>query len=170
MYCWCILVSYALNALWCIKLLLYTLDNIGLLVCHFVDLEMRKSPNFTTFSTRHLVVAPPSGKVEYGCTTANLPLSNDIKTTSKFQRLLGGRSLKLYLSRAWQTDQQTQTQHFWLCWQRAKSEHHRTWQGDRGPQARSCISKKSSEVWCTVSLLGGAENLGVTRPVSYKPP
>ena len=40
-------------------------------------------------------------------------------------------------------DEQTdnKTQHFWPPWRRLKSEPHQTWQGDRGPQARSCTSK-----------------------------
>jgi len=43
--------------------------------------------------------------------------------------------------------------------------------GDRGPWARSC-TPKLLEVWCTVSLQWGAENLGITRPrqLTVKPP
>jgi len=68
-----------------------------------------------------------------------------------------------------QTDRQ-KTQRFSLPQRRVKSEpRHQTWHGDRGPQARSCASKTFG-VWCIVSPLGGAENLGVTRPRQLKTP
>ena len=41
------------------------------------------------------------------------------------------------------------------------------WHGDRGPRARSCTCKTFG-VWRIVSLLGGAENLRITRPHQLK--
>jgi len=38
-----------------------------------------------------------------------------------------------------QTDKKTQR--FWPPRRQVKSEPHRTWNGDRGPRARSCTSK-----------------------------
>jgi len=67
-----------------------------------------------------------------------------------------------------QTDRQ-KTQRFWPPRRRMKSQPHQTWHGDRGPQARSCTSKTFG-VWGIVSPLGGAENLGITRPRQLKTP
>jgi len=105
------------------------------------------------------------------CTTTNLPLSNGIKIVSVLQRLHGeiGRTIFDVQKRDEQTNTQTdkKTQRFWPPRRRVKSEPHQTWHGDRGPRARSCTSKTSG-VWCIVSPLGGAENLGITRSRQLK--
>ena len=80
-----------------------------------------------------------SEKVEHGCTTTNLPLSNGIKIVSVFQRPHGEirRTISDVQKRNGQTDKQTdKTQRFWPLWRRVKSEPHQTWYGDRGPRAR----------------------------------
>ena len=88
-----------------------------------------------------------SDKVEHGCTTTNLPLSNGIKIVSVLQRLHGeiGHTISDVQKRDEQTDKQTdkqkKTQRFWPPRRRVKSEPHQTWHGDRGPRARSCTSK-----------------------------
>ena len=83
-------------------------------------------------------------KVEHGCTTTNLPLSNGIKIVSVLQRVHGeiGRTSSDVQKRDEQTDKQTdkKTQRFWPPRRRVKSEPHQTWR-DRGPRARSCTSK-----------------------------
>ena len=85
-----------------------------------------------------------SDKVEDGCTTTNLPLSNGIKIVSVLQRLHGeiGCTISEIDKRDEQTDKQTnKTQRFGLPRRRGKSEPHQTWHGDRGPRARSFTSK-----------------------------
>ena len=85
-----------------------------------------------------------SDKVEHGCTTINLPLSNGIKIVSVLQRIHGeiGRTNSDVQKRDGQTNRQTtKTQRFWPHRRRVKSEPHQTWHGDRGPRARSCTSK-----------------------------
>ena len=85
-----------------------------------------------------------SEKVEHGCTTTNLPLSNGIKVVSVLQRLHGeiGHTnsdvQKHDRQTNKQTDKQTDRQKTFL---EVKSEPHQTWHGDRGPRARSCTSK-----------------------------
>jgi len=81
-------------------------------------------------------------KVEHGCITTNLPLSNRIKILSVLQRIhveIGGT-----MSDVQKRDKQTngqKTQRFWPPRRRVKSKPHQTWHGDRGPRARSCTSK-----------------------------
>jgi len=86
-----------------------------------------------------------SEKVGHGCTTTNLPLSNDIKIVSVLQRLHGeiGRTIFDVQKRDEQRDRQTdkKTQRFWSPWWRVKSEPYQTSHGDRGPPANSCTSK-----------------------------
>jgi len=81
-----------------------------------------------------------SEKVEHGCTSTNLPLSNGI--VSVLQRLHGkiGRTISDVQKHDEQTNKQTKTQRFWPSRWRVKSEPHQTWCGDRGPRARSCTS------------------------------
>ena len=115
-----------------------------------------------------------SDKVEHGCTTANIPLSNGIKMVSVLQRLHGeiGRTNSDVQKRDGQTDKQTErqkAQHFWPPRRRVKSETHQTWHGDRGPRARSCTSKAFWGIRRIVSPLGGAEYLGETRHLNLKP-
>jgi len=50
-----------------------------------------------------------------------------------------------------------------------KCKPYQTWHGDRGPRARSCVSKTFG-VWRMVSPLGGTEYLGMTRPCQLKTP
>ena len=57
-----------------------------------IALWRRKAPIFAVFSTSAFSVVDSwrqSQKVEYGCTTTNLPLSNGIKIISVLQRLHG---------------------------------------------------------------------------------
>ena len=122
-----------------------------------------KNPTFCRFWTSAfsgIANWQQSEKVEHGCTTTSLPLSNGIKIVSLLQRFHGeiGRTISHVQKPDEQTDKQTnkKTQRFWLPRRRVKSEPHQTWHGDRGPRARSCTSKTLR----IVSPLGGAENLG----------
>jgi len=105
-----------------------------------------KNPNFCrTSAFSDVAIWHQSQKVEHGCTTTNLPLFNGIKIVSVIQRLHGeiGRTNSDVQKRDGQTDRQTKkkTQRFWPPRRRVKSEPHQTWHGDRGPRARSCVSK-----------------------------
>ena len=106
-----------------------------------------KNPNFCHFfGLRHLCDVAnwhQSQKVEHGCTTINLPLSNSIKIVSVLQRLHGeiGRTNSDIQKHDGQTNKQTKTQCFWPPRRRVKSVPHQTWHGDRGPRARSCAFK-----------------------------
>ena len=114
-----------------------------------------------------------TGKIERGCTTTNLPLSNDIKIVSIRQRYLDEVVSTNYVvqQRDGQTDKQTdkKTQRFCLPWRRAKSELHQTWHGDRGPRARSCTSKTFCDPTYSFAARG-AENLVNPDPLKFKPP
>jgi len=108
----------------------------------------RKNPIFAVFWTSEFSGVAnwqQSEKVEHGCTTTNLPLSNGIKIVSVLQRLYDeiGRTVSDVEKRDEQTDKQTnkKTQRFWLPRRRLKSEPYQTWHGDRGSRARSCASK-----------------------------
>ena len=109
-----------------------------------VVLRRRKPPNFCRFwpsAFSDVANWHQPQKVEHGCTTTNLPLSNGIKIVSVLQRLHGeiGRTNSLRTSgaqkRYGQTNRQTnrqKTQRFWPLRRRVKSEPHQTWHGDRG--------------------------------------
>ena len=105
-----------------------------------VALCWRKPPIFAIFWTSAFSVVAnwqQSDKVEHGCTTTNLPLSNGIKIVSVLQRLHGeiGSTIsddqKCDELTNRQTDKQ-KTQRFWPPRRRLKSEPHQTWHGDRG--------------------------------------
>ena len=110
---------------------------------------LAKNPNFAVFWTSAFSVDAnwqKSDKVERGCTTTNLPLSNGIKIVSVLQCLRSEiwRTISDVQKRDEQTDKQTdrqKTQRFWPPRRRVKSEPHQTWHGDRGPRAHSCTSK-----------------------------
>jgi len=77
-------------------------------------------------------------KVEHGCATTSLPLSNGIKkrfcTPTPSWR---NRAHKPWLLQAWRTDKQTKNSTFFVLRRRVKSEPHQTRCGDRGPRARA---------------------------------
>ena len=80
-----------------------------------VILRWRKTPIFTVFWTSAFSDVAnwhQSEKVEHGCTTTNLPLSNGIKIVSVPQRLYGeiGRTISDVQKRDEQTDNQTDRQ------------------------------------------------------------
>jgi len=115
-----------------------------------VVLWQRKTPIFAVFWTSAFSDVAnwhQFQKVEHGCTTRNLLLSNGIKIVSALQRLLGkiGRRISDVQKRDKQTykqtDRQKKTQCFWPPRRRVKSEPQKTWHGDRGPRAHSCTSK-----------------------------
>ena len=112
-----------------------------------VALCWRKPPIFAVFWTSAFSGVAnwrQSQKVEYRCTTTNLPLSNGIKIVSVLQRLHGkiGCIISNIQKRVGQTNRQIKKNSTCLAARQwVKSEPHQTWHGHRGPQARSCTSK-----------------------------
>ena len=107
---------------------------------------LAKNPNFAFFWTSTFSVVAnwhQSKKVDSGCTTTNLPLSNGIKIVSVFQHLHGeiGCTISDVQKRDEQTDKQTKNSTFWPPRRRVKSESHQSWHGDRAPRASSGTSK-----------------------------
>ena len=82
-----------------------------------------------------------SEKLEHGCTTTNLPLSNGIKIVSVLQRHLG-EIVRTISATNRHTNRQTDKnpQRFWPPRRRVKAYSHQTWHRDRGPRARSRTS------------------------------
>ena len=110
---------------------------------------LAKNPNFCRFfELRHLVVSPISSslrKLNTGAQLQAFPIQrhqNRFCTPTPSRR---NRAHNLWRSKAWrtnrQTDKQTKDSTFWPPRRRVKSEPHQTWQGDRGPRARSFTSK-----------------------------
>ena len=60
--------------------------------------------------------------------------------SNAFMAKSGAQSLTFKSMTNRQTARQ-KTQRFWSPWRRVKFKPHQTWHGDRGPRARSCISK-----------------------------
>ena len=111
-----------------------------------VALCWRKTPIFATFwisAFSGVASWQHSEKVEHGCTSTNLPYPTVLKSflySNAFMAKSGAQSLTFKrVTNKHQTNQKTQG--FWLPRRRVKSEPHQTWQGDRGPRARSCTWK-----------------------------
>jgi len=141
------------------------------LFCH--PLAAKPPPNFCSFWTSafsDVASWHQSQKVEQGCTTTNLPLSNCIKTVSVLQRLHGEiwRTISDIQKRDEQTDRR-KTQRFWPPRRRVKSEPRQTWQGGRGPRARCCTCKTFGGLTHSFAARG-AEKLGVTGLPHLKTP
>jgi len=134
----------------------------------------RKIPIFAVFWTSAcsgVVIWQQSEEIEYGCTTANIPLSNGIKIVSVFQHYLHEivRTISDVQKRDEQTDKRAKkTQRFWPPRWRVKSEPHYTWHGGRGPRARSCTSE--TFVCPTHSFAARwRSKFGGTRPLYVNP-
>jgi len=131
----------------------------------FCPLWQRKTPIFVIFGLRHLVMTPVGSslrKLNTGAQLQTFPYPTVAKPflySNAFMAKLGAQTLTFKSVRDRQTDKKTNV----------FGEPHQTLHGDRGPRASSCTSKTFG-VWRTVSPLGGAENLGVTRPHQLKTP
>jgi len=171
---------------WDPNLVCYSRPTVYAYVQHFVLIGLfwrplaAKNTNFCRFFwNRHLVASPVGSSLRKFNTGAQLYkpsliqcYQNRFWTPTTSWR---NRAHNLWRSNAWrtnrQTDRQTDRQKTQRCWppqRRVKSEPHQTWYDDRGHRARSCTSKLLG-VWRIVSLLGGALNLGVTRPPQLNP-
>jgi len=84
-----------------------------------------------------------SEKVEHGCTTTNLSISNGIKIVSVLQCLHGevGRTNSDVQKRDKQTNKQKQDSTFLAALAAGEIRVQPSWHGDRGPRARSFTSK-----------------------------
>ena len=123
-----------------------TCQNSSRLV-YSVTLWRQKTPIFAVFSTSAfsgVASWQQSEKVEHGCATTNLALSNGIKIVSVLQLLHGeiGRTISDVQKRDEQTDRQTKNSTFLAARWQVKSEPHQTWHGNRGPQARFAPLKR----------------------------
>jgi len=107
-----------------------------------IALWRRKPPYFSVFWTSAFSDVDSwrqSEKVEHGCTTTNLPVSNGIKIISVLQRLHGEIGRKI--SDVQKRDGQTKNSTVFATPAAGETEPHQTWHGDRRPRARSCTSK-----------------------------
>jgi len=134
--------------------------------------------HFAIFGLQHLVVSPVGGNLRNLNTGAvhnhkPSPIQQHQNRFCTWTPSWRNWVHKLWCSKVWRTDKhrdkQTKNSTFLAARRRVKSEPHQTWHGDRGPRACSCTSKTFG-VWRIVSLLGGAENLWVTRPCLLKTP
>ena len=93
----------------------------------------------------HPVVAPTSSaetKLNMGAQLQNFPYPNMSKTLLSSNAFWAKSfSQTVVHEHNGQTRDRQKTQNFWFPQWLAKSEPHYTWHGDRGPRARSCISK-----------------------------
>jgi len=133
-----------------------------------------KSQFLPFFGFRHLVLSAIGNSLTKTNTVHNYKPSPIQRHQNRFctpTPSWRNRAQNLWRWKAWRTDKQAdkKTQCFWPPRRRLKSEPHQTWHGDRGPRARSCTSKTFG-IWRIVSPLGGAENLGITRPRQLKTP
>jgi len=148
--------------------------SIGLF-CH--PLAAKKPQFLPFFGLRHLVVSPVCSslrKLNTGAQLQTFPYTKVSKSflySNTFMAKSGAESLtfKSVMGRQTQTNKQTKNSTFLAARRRVKSEPHQTWHGDRGPRARSCTSKTFRGL-TNSSPLGGAENLGITRPLQLKTP
>ena len=161
---------------WEPNLVCYSWPTADAYVSKFVSIGLFEKPQFCLFWTSAFSDVDSwrqSEKVEYGCTTTNLPLSKVVTIISVLQRLHGeiGRTNSDVQKRDGQTKRvdRQKTHRFSPPRRRIKSDSHQTWRGDRELRARSFTSKRLG-VWCIVSPLRGTENLGVTRPCQIKTP
>jgi len=99
--------------------------SVGLFCLSLLAKKLEK-PQFLLFFGLGVASWQQSEKVEHGCATKNLPLSNGVKIVSALQRLHGeiGRTISDVQKRDGQTDRQTdkKTQRFWPPWWRVKSD------------------------------------------------
>jgi len=140
---------------------------------------LANTPIFAVFGLRHLVLSPivrSLRKLDTGTQLQTFPyptVSKSFLYSNAFMAKSGAQSLTFKSmtnrQRDKQTNRQTKNSTFWPPRWRVKSEPYQTWHGDRGPRARYC-TLKSFGVCSTVSPLGGAEKLGITRPCQLKTP
>jgi len=108
-----------------------------------VALCWRKPPFCGFFGLRHLVVSQIIGsslrKLDMHTQLQTFPyptVSKSFLYSNAFMAKSGAQT------DVQKRDEQTEkTQRFWPPRPRVKCEHYQTWHGDRGPRARSCISK-----------------------------
>ena len=107
----------------------------------------RRKPQFLPFfELRHLMMSLIGinlRKLSTGAQLQTFPYPKASKPflySNAFMAKSGAQSLAFKSVTNKQRDRQ-KTQRFWPPRRRVKSEPHQTWQGDRGPRARSCTSK-----------------------------
>jgi len=158
----------------------YSMPTVSAYVPKFVSIGLfcrplaAKTPFFAVFGLRHLVVSPLGSSLKKLSTGAQLQTflyssaSKSFLCSNVFMVKSGVQSLTFKSVTNKQTDRE-KTQRFWAPLRRVKSEPHKTWQGDRGPQARSCTSKLFRVLKHSFAARG-AEYLGITRHRRLKTP
>jgi len=112
-----------------------------------VALGWWKTPNFAIFWIWHFVMLPVGGIWRKLIVVAQLQIfpyptvSKSFLDSNGFMAKLCAQSLSFKSMTDTQTSTQTKNSMFWLSQQWVISEPHRTWHSDRGPWARSCVSK-----------------------------
>jgi len=139
-----------------------------------VALWWRKIPIFAVFGLQHLVVSPTGSslrKLNTGAQLQTFPYPTVSKSFCTRTPSWRNWAHSLWRSKAWRTDKETNRQKLNVF-----SRPGGGWNPNPtklgmviGPRARSYTSKTFG-VWRTVSPLGGAENLGGTRPLQLKTP
>jgi len=104
-------------------------------------------------------------KVEYRCTTTNIPLCNDTIIILKITLLNSISVITNFITR--KRDKQKKTSHFFVYSRRATRDPHCTWHGDRGGLSHFCTPQLFL-IRSVVSLLGATENLWENAPTAGK--
>ena len=171
---------------WGPNLMYYSRRKVYVYLWNFVSIGLfcrpvaAKNPNFCRFLPifwtsviSDFAIWHQSQNVEQRCTTTNLPLSNGIKIVSVLQGLHGEteRTVCDVQKRDEQTDRQTDKKlnvfgHPYGGWNPSQTKLGMVIED----LERVLAPGKLLGVWRKVSLLGGAENLGETRPPQIKTP
>ena len=106
-----------------------------------------KTPNFAVFGLRHFVVSPLGSnlrKLNTGAQLQTFPYPMASKSFLYSNAFMSNQPHAQTLAFKSVTNKQTfrqKTRSFRPPRRRVKSKPHQTWHGNRGPRARSCISK-----------------------------
>jgi len=102
-----------------------------------------ENPQFLPlFGLQHFVVSPVGSNLRKLNKTFPYPMvSKSFLYSNAFMAKLGAQTLTFKSVTNRQTDKQEKNSTLLTDPQRVQSEPHQTWDGDRGPRARSCASK-----------------------------
>ena len=137
------------------------------------DRSSRKNTKLSNFRILSSLAVPPSllhKKIECGCTSTNLNLSNSTKLVSQLQLLHGdiAFTISVFPNARRTKKNKKKTLNFLLPWWHAKAQRHQTWHGDRGSPPHFGRSKHVP-LRLIVLPLGDVENFWGKRPRVVKP-
>ena len=108
-------------------------------------------------------------KVEYRCTTANLPLCNDTIIVLKIHCFIAFLlSQTFVIPKRDKQKKQIKTSHFFVYSQHATHNLNHTWHGDRGGPYHFCPPHLTFWIQSVVSPLEAIENLCENAPAEGK--